>query len=299
MTTDHCGYYQPISWLSLQVDAQLFSGTSPTGDPILSPAAFHAQGLFWHTASAVLLFVLWQRLTGMRWSSFLVAALFALHPLRVESVAWAAERKDVLSVFFGLATLWAYLRYTERPGVLRYLAVMIAMLLSLLSKPMLLTLPFVLLLLDYWPLGRTAAVSRRRLLLEKVPLLGLTIGISILTWLTRQHADAIVPLTSLSFSARLANALTAYAWYVGHTFYPVNLAVLYPHPYENWSLSAALVGLATLLVLSGLALWQRRRRPWLIVGWLWFVGTLLPVIGFAQGGTQAGPIGSPIGRTSG
>jgi hypothetical protein len=166
-TTTYGSPYQPLTWLSLQTSAQFFSAPSPQGPPTLSAAAFHAENLLWHAGTAVLLFVVWQRMTGARGRSLLVAALFAVHPLRVESVAWATEREDVLSCFFGVLALLAYARYAERPGWRRYLAVCGALLLSMLAKPMLITFPFVLLLLDYWPLGRK---SPGRLLLENLKL---------------------------------------------------------------------------------------------------------------------------------
>jgi tetratricopeptide (TPR) repeat protein len=289
-TTLHGAYWQPLSWLSLQADAHFFS-REVHGHRLPSPAAFHAQNLFWHAASTLLLFAVWQRLTGARWRSFLVAGLFAVHPLHVESVAWATERKDVLSCFFGILTLWAYARYLDRPGWLRYLAVAGAFALSLLSKPMLMTLPFVLLLLDYWPLRRLslpiAPAAVGRLLLEKVPLFLLTLACAIITETSRMRVGAEVSLNILPLSARLANAGTAYGWYLAHTFWPVHLAVLYPHPLENWSAGAALAGTATLLAGTGLAVWQGRRRGWLVTGWFWFVGSLLPVIGLFQGGAQA------------
>lgn len=284
-TSRRGNYWQPLSWLSLQLDAQFFSSRSPAGEVTLSPAAVHGQNLFWHTASVLLLFALWRRLTGAPGRSFFVAALFAVHPMHVESVAWAAERKDVLSVFFGILTLWAYVRYLEAPGWQRYMVVTAAFVLSLLAKPTLMTLPFVLLLLDYWPLRRTAA--RGRLILEKVPLFALAAAIAVITAVTREKAGATIPFSVLPLSARLANALTAYGWYLSSTFRPWHLAVLYPHPYGNWSVLSACAGAGMLLVVSGLALWQARRRPWLVVGWLWFVGTLVPVIGLAQGGEQA------------
>ncbi|HKI31474.1 MAG TPA: tetratricopeptide repeat protein [Gemmataceae bacterium] len=290
--TLHGVYWQPVSWLSLQLDAQLFSAYSLTGEAIPSPAAFHGQNLFWHAASALMLFGLLQRLTGGRWRSFLVAALFAVHPLHVESVAWAAERKDVLSVFFGLLTVWAYAGYAAAPGRLRYAALAGAFTLSLLSKPMLVTLPFVLLLLDYWPLprlrpGAAPAISPGRLVLEKVPLFVLAAAVGIITHVGRERSGMVTSLDVLPLSARLANAATAYGWYVSHTVYPRGLAILYPHPYGNWSVLPALAGAGTLLAVTLLALWQRRRRPWLVVGWLWFLVTLVPVIGLVQGGEQA------------
>jgi tetratricopeptide (TPR) repeat protein len=294
-TTYHGRYWMPLTWLSLQVDAQLFSTRSLEGQWLPSSVAVHGQNLFWHAASVLLLFVLLDRLTRARWCSFVVAALFAVHPMHVESVAWAAERKDVLCVFFGLVTLWLYTRWTARPGWLGYLAMTAAFAASLLAKPMLLTLPFVLLLLDYWPLGRLAAGTggdkpRRSLawlVLEKVPLLALAAVVGVITMVGRERSDAVVPLSVLPLSARLANAFTAYGWYVARTFWPTDLAVLYPHPYRDWSAGAALAGGLTVLALTGLAVWQARRRRWLIVGWLWFAGTLVPVLGLAQGGEQA------------
>jgi tetratricopeptide (TPR) repeat protein len=280
-------YWQPLTWLSLQLDAHFFSKQGAAGEPILAPAAFHGQNLFWHTANVVLLFTLWQRLTEARWRSFGVAALFAVHPMHVESVAWAVERKDVLSLFFGLLTLWAYVRYLETPGWKRYAAMLAALLAGLMAKPMLLTLPFVLLLLDYWPLRRMTPASWRRLVWEKVPLFLVAAAIAAVTVVARERTGATVSLQSLPLSDRLPTAAAAYGWYVFATFWPVNLAVLYPHPHSDWSLTAALAGGAVLSSLTALALWQARRRPWLTCGWLWFAGTLLPVIGLAQGGEQA------------
>jgi tetratricopeptide (TPR) repeat protein len=301
-TNFHGNYWMPLTWLSLQWDAHWFSSDLATDAASLSPAAFHAQNLFWHTASVLLLFGLWLRLTQSRWGAFLVAALFAVHPMHVESVAWAVERKDVLSGFFGILTLWAYVRYREKPGAGRYLGVAAAFLASLLAKPMLMTIPCVLLLLDYWPLRRLGSSAARptadgdyaapptsfgRLVLEKVPLILLALGAGIVTLLARGQMRAFVSWTALPFSARLANALTAYGWYLFRTFWPVQLGALYPHPATNWSMPAALAGAAALLTITGLAVAQRRRRPWLLVGWFWFVGTLVPVIGLAQGGGQA------------
>ena len=284
-TTFHANYYQPLTWLSLQFDAQFFSTPSPTGEPLPNPAAVHLHSLLWHAASVLLLFALCLRLTGCHWRSFFVAALFAVHPLRVESVAWAAERKDVLSGFFGLLALWAYSRYAEKPGVGRYLLVFVALLLSLLSKPMLITLPFVLLLLDFWPLRRPLPL--RRLVLEKVPLFALAAAIGVLTIIARRQNAAPVSLAALPLLDRLANAVLGYNWYVLASFWPMRLGAYYPHPEHNWSALAVAAGAASLLALTAVALRQARRRPWLLVGWLWFTVTLLPVIGLAQGGTQA------------
>ncbi len=285
LTNQECPYWMPLTWLSFQFDAEVFSARGPDGARVLSPVAFHGENLAWHAANVLLLFGLLLRLTGARGASFLVAALFAVHPLHVESVAWAIERKDVLSLFFGLLTIGAYVRYVERPGGWRLLAVWVAYLLSLLAKPMLMTLPFVLLLLDYWPLRRP--VGLRRLVREKGPLFALAGVLAALTLFARYDHGALVPLTQVSAASRAGNALAAYGWYLSSTFAPTRLAVLYPHPGDHWSPAAALGGAAALLGVTALAVWQARRRPWLVVGWVWFVGALLPVIGLAQGGKQA------------
>ncbi len=298
-TNDEAPYWIPLTWLSLQFDAHFFSVRTPEGEVIPSAAAFHAQNLFWHTGSVLLLFGFWYQLTGKRWRSFLVAGLFAVHPMHVESVAWAIERKDVLSGFFGILTLWAYARFAETYDWKWYLCAIGAFLLSLLSKPMLITLPFVLLLLDYWPLrrwGHSAKPQAARkqsqtpfglLILEKLPLFLLALGIAAVTMESNERHGSLVPFSVISLSARLVNVLSAYGWYVSRTICPWGLAVLYPHPREGWSVLDALLGTATLLFITALCLWQARRQPWFIVGWLWFVGTLVPVIGLSQSGAQA------------
>lgn len=301
-TVDRAPYWAPLTWLSFQFDAHCFARRTTTDEVILSPTAFHGQNLFWHCANVCLVFSLWRRLTGQAGRSFLVAALFAVHPMHVESVAWAVERKDVLSGFFGLATVMAYLHYREKPGWLRYGNLAAMYLLSLASKPMLLTMPFVLLLLDYWPLGRMQtdacagnssqrrkAFQRKleRLILEKMPLFLLAALIAGMTLHSRSERGSLVSLDSVSFSARLANALSACGWYVRTSFCPQCLSVLYLHPGRHWSLASVLSGAGIVLSLSILA-WRRvERSPWLFVGWLWFTVTLFPVLGFAQGGKQA------------
>ncbi len=243
----------------------------------------------------MLLFGLWRRLTGAGWCSFLAAALFAVHPMHVESVAWAIERKDVLSGFFGVLSLWLYVRWVDRPTRLRYLALAAAFVTGLLAKPMLITLPFLLLLLDFWPLrrlgpGPTAWLtlsSFGRLVREKGILIGLALVAAAATLVSRMEHGALVSLDRVSGPARLANALAGYGWYLQTTFWPSGLAALYPHRHDNWSVAAVAAGAGVLLGVTALSLWQARRRPWLLVGWLWFVGGLLPVIGLAQGGVQA------------
>jgi Tfp pilus assembly protein PilF len=302
-TNYHGNYWQPLAWVSLQVDLQLSTGRTRDGQPNAATiAAIHAHNLLWHCSSALLLFGLLRLLTGATYCSFFVAGLFAIHPMHVESVAWAAERKDVLSVFFGILTLWAYVWYAAKPGLLRYLATAAVFAVSLMCKPMLMTLPFVLLLLDYWPLNRmytakgslqtsaqfeSRSVSFRWLILEKVPFLLLAVASGVFTLLARRQAGAIVSLDVIPLSARLGTAATAYGWYLWHTFWPAQLAALYPHPGRNWAIAPAVAGLTVLTLISLVAVWRVRQRRWLFVGWFWFVGTLFPVIGLAQGGEQA------------
>jgi hypothetical protein len=302
-------YRQPLTWLSLQFDAHFFSGRTAGGEVIPSPAAFHGQNLFWHGANVLLLFGVCRRLlpaatcrsrllqVAATGRGFLVAALFAVHPLHVESVAMAALRKDVLSLFFGLVALWAWAGYVRKPNWPSYLATFGAFLLGLMAKPMLMTLPCVLLLLDYWPFARwvgapggPAEAGRKHfkyLLWEKAPLFVLAAAVGVATLASRDRFGSIVSLGTLSLPDRVANVLMAYGWYLCSTFWPLHLAALYPLQYEHWSVSSALAGLVCLLSVSALCWWQRCRRPWLLVGWLWFVGTLFPVTGLAQGGPQA------------
>ncbi len=283
----HASNYHPLTWLSHQLDCQLFGLNA--GAPHLVNVAFHA-------ANAVLLFLLWRRLTGALWPAAVVAALFAWHPLHVESVAWASERKDVLSTFFGLLTLLAYARYVGESRVqssrarVFYGWSLVAFTLGLLAKPMLVTLPFVLLLLDYWPLQRLADPWRERanllrLTLEKWPFFLLTFLSCVCTFLA-QRSEAVISLQSEALNLRVENALVATATYVGQTFWPLNLGALYPLPQHY---AAATVGLALVVVLAlSLLVWRTRQsHPCLILGWLWFLGMLVPVIGLVQVGGQA------------
>jgi len=275
-TTLHAGYWIPLTWLSHMVDCQLFG---------LSPGGHHLTNLLFHIANSLLLFLWLNRATRALGPSFLVAALLALHPLHVESVAWVAERKDVLSTFFWLLTMWAYLRYAELPVGGRYLLVLICFSLGLMAKPMLVTLPLALLLLDFWPLGRQG-VAVKRLVLEKAPLLVLSALFGLVTIYAQREAGALAGLGELPLAARVATALAAYAWYPLKMFWPSHLAVLYPEPLEAIPLWQALgAGLILALVSLGVAR-QSRRRPYLPVGWLWYLGTLFPVIGLVQVGDQ-------------
>jgi tetratricopeptide (TPR) repeat protein len=277
-TTFACANWHPLTWLSLQLDWQLFGG---------QPAGFHLTNVVLHTANTLLLFGVLTRLTGAVWRSAVVAALFALHPLHVESVAWVSERKDVLSTLFWMLTLAAYVSYVRRPGVCRYLLVLLALGLGLLAKPMLVTLPFVLLLLDYWPLRRWPDCSLRHLLLEKAPLFVLVLASCVVTYLAQLRGQAVAPLEAFPLAARLENALLAYTGYLGKMLWPTHLAVYYPHPRQDVSGARALGAGLFLVVITVLVLGPGRRRPYLAVGWLWYLGTLVPVIGLVQVGGQA------------
>ena len=295
--TTATGNWHPLTWLSLMLDWQLY-GENPGGH--------HISALILHLVNTLLLFLVMSRLTQRLWPAALVAALFALHPLHVESVAWASERKDLLSACFWLLTMWAYLRYVERPGTWRYLPVLICFALGLMAKPMAVTEPFVLLLLDYWPLGRwparpAAAAGKRkgraspapegptacRLVWEKAPLFVLAAISCLITYKVQQGAGAVATVTVLPLWARLGNALWSYAGYLVHLVWPLNLAVFYPHAANSltwWKITGAALLLGGI---TALARRQARRFPYLPVGWFWYLGTLVPVIGLVQVGEQA------------
>ncbi len=271
----------PLTWISHMLDCQLFG---------LRAGMHHLVGVLFHVLSVSLLFLLLRQTTGARWRSAFVAFLFALHPLHVESVAWIAERKDVLSGFFWFLALWRYAIYARRPRAGTYLAVLLAFCLGLLAKPMIVTLPFALLLFDVWPLRRLAAAgpgSRRpaSLLWEKAPFFALSAGASAVTFVAQRHGGAISPLDLVPLSVRAGNALVSYATYAAQMFWPVRLAVFYPlAEVPVWRAAAA--GLA-LLAVSALTLRAIRTRPYLAAGWFWYLGTLVPVIGLVQAGFQA------------
>jgi tetratricopeptide (TPR) repeat protein len=276
--------WHPLTWLSHAADVSWF-GRDARGH--------HATSVLLHGCDAALAFLALFRLTGARWTSALAAALFAWHPLRVESVAWVAERKDVLSGVCWFLALWAYAVHAERrrsgarPG-LAYALALAAFALGLMAKPMLVTLPCVLLLLDVWPLRRLDFAGGRgesvwRLVAEKLPFLALAAASSVVTYLVQSHGGSVS--AALGPGQRLANAGVAVAAYLGNFLWPTELAVLYPHP-GTWPAARVAVAAVLLLSLTALAWWQRSRRPWLGVGWLWFVGTLVPVLGLVQVGLQ-------------
>ena len=299
VTTTHANFWHPLTWLSHMLDCELYG---------LNPAGHHLTNLLVHMANALLLFLVFHRMTHAVWKSAFVAALFALHPLHVESVAWASERKDVLSTLFWILTMGAYASYVEAPGAKRYLLVLVCFVLGLMAKPMLVTLPFVLLLLDYWPLGRWpfkplahahppqvedlnhANDQGKRvthLLVEKGPLLVFAVGFSIVAFLAQEHGGATKSFASFPMEVRVANALLSYVGYMGKMLWPKNLAVFYPHPGSTVTLWQSVPAGLLLAALSVLTIRLAKGQPYLAVGWLWYLGTLLPVIGLVQVGDHA------------
>ena len=283
-TTVHAANWHPLTWLSHLLDVRLFG---------LHAGGHHLTSVLLHAAAAVFLFLALLRLTGDPWPSAFVAAVFAVHPLRAESVAWVSEGKDVLSGLFFMLTLWAYAGYARRPfSWVRYLPVAALFALGLMSKPMLVTLPFVLLLLDYWPLRRLSPATGggafavpRRVVFEKLPLLALTAASCVATYFAQ--GEAVAPIDLIPLSARIANAVVSYAAYMGQLFIPRGLAVFYPHPGSGLPIEKVVVSAVVLAVVSTLALVWRRRYPYLFVGWFWYLGMLVPVIGLVQVGSQA------------
>jgi protein O-mannosyl-transferase len=288
--------WHPLTWLSHMLDYQLFAA---------NPAGHHITNLLFHIINTILLFSILERMTGFPWRSAFVAVLFAIHPLHIESVAWVAERKDVLSTLFFMLTVLAYTRYVERPGIYRCLAIILFFALGLMSKPMLVTLPFVLLLLDFWPLSRlhlerpffdtdvsdSKAVedghekrTGKELIIEKIPLFIFSAA-SIYATLYAQWTG-IAPIESLAFSKRISNALVSYISYMGKMIWPSDLAVFYPYPESIplWQVGGAVL---LLLLITVIAVRMRKRNPYVIVGWLWYLGMLVPVIGLVQVGYQS------------
>jgi len=273
------GYWAPLTLLTLLWDSQIYG---------MQAGGYHLTNLLLHCITTLLLFVLFRRMTGAIWSSALVAMLFAIHPLHVESVAWVSERKDVLSTLFWVLTLWAYVKYTEAPGTGRYMFTFILFILGLTAKPMLVTLPFILLLLDYWPLGRftvSGTASRKNclriatgLVVEKLPFMMIALVAALGAYLGQHAVGTVTPLTSIGLGTRISNTLVAYSGYLRDMFWPVNLAVLYPHPGDlpTWMplLAAVLLCGVTIVVLRGIVTW-----PFLFFGWFWYLLTLAPVSG--------------------
>jgi Flp pilus assembly protein TadD len=294
----HDANWHPLVLLSHMLDCDVFG---------LRAGGHHLTNVIFHLTNTLLLFLVINKATGAIWRSALVAALFAVHPVHVESVAWVSERKDVLSTLFWILTMWAYLQYVRSSNVSRFFLALLFFSVGLMAKPMLVTLPFVLLLLDYWPLGRFTLpwpnrrgiennnginpVSKEmkvvlRLFVEKLPFFVLSAGSCIITFVAQQKDGAMGSLEAYSLGPRVANALIAYMGYIGKTVWPSGLAVFYPYPdvISGWKAGGA--GLL-LLCISVVVFWMARRLPYLVVGWMWFIGTLVPVIGLVQVGAQS------------
>ncbi|MBC2717393.1 MAG: tetratricopeptide repeat protein [Desulfobacteraceae bacterium] len=288
-TTTHAGNWHPLTWMSHMMDVQLFD---------MNAGSHHFTNLFFHICNTLILFLVFCKMTGSRWKSVFVAALFALHPMHVESVAWVSERKDVLSTFFWMLTMWSYVSYARRPSFYRYVWVMLFFVFGLLSKSMLVTLPCVLLLMDFWPLNRiqfyppaSPGSDHRKpaviqLILEKIPLFVFAALSSAATFYAQKQGGAVVALESIPLNVRIANSLVAYVRYIEKMVYPINLGVIYPHErmFPWWEISGA--GLV-LLIITFLSLWALKKYPYFFVGWFWFLGTLVPVIGIIQVGSQS------------
>ena len=273
-------YWHPLTWISHMLDCQFYG---------LEPGGHHLTNVLLHAASAVLLFLVLRQMTGALWRSAFVAAVFAVHPLHVESVAWVSERKDVLSGLFFMLTLWAYAHYVRGPrSPARYLPVVILFAAGLMCKGMLVTLPFLLLLLDLWPLGRLRVEGKQesifRLVLEKIPLFALSAASCVITSLMPEKVAA---LNRLAFSLRMENAVASCIIYLRQMVWPADLAVPYPYPAGGFPQGGVIAALALLAAISAAAFVFRKQRPWLAVGWLWYLGMLLPVIGIVQIGTYA------------
>jgi tetratricopeptide (TPR) repeat protein len=280
-TRPHARNWHPLTTISHMLDCQLFGSTA---------GGHHATNMLLHTVAVLLLFRVLQQMTGAIWKSSLVAALFAVHPLHVESVAWVSERKDVLSAVFFFLILNAYIPYARAPSLTRYLVVALLLAAGLMSKQMLVTAPIVLLLLDYWPLNRIGSrrsdVGPRLLTLvaEKIPLFVLSAGAGVIIFVVQKRAVGAIP--PLPFLWRLENAVTSYVIYIWKTLWPTRLAVFYPHPDDTIALWQVVLAIGLLLTVTVLAIVLRRERPYLFTGWFWYVAMLVPVIGLVQVGEQ-------------
>jgi tetratricopeptide (TPR) repeat protein len=295
LTTGHASNWHPLTWISHCIDGELFG---------VQPGGHHAHNLLLHLINTILLFIILRRLTGRQLESMIVAALFAVHPLNVQSAAWISERKNLLSTLFWLLTIWSYAGYVARPRTARYLGVVAAFTLGLLSKPMVVTLPFVLLLLDWWPLGRVALDTTlstkkqpanvtfriwrrwRLLCIEKIPLIGMSVAACGITFWAQNTGGAIQSLQVFPLALRLQNALVAYVVYLKKMVLPNDLSFFYPfiRTIPAWQVVGAVCVLASI---SWMVIRLRNKHPYLLMGWLWYLGTMVPVIGLVQVGDQA------------
>ena len=277
VTSTEQANWHPLTWLSHALDCELFG---------LAGGPHHGSNVVWHAVNSALLFLVLRNLTGAHWRSLLLAMLFAVHPVNVETVAWIAERKSLLSTFFFLLALAAHYRYTLSPGVMRYLLTALLFACGLAAKPMVITLPCLLLVLDFWPLSRFKTTHWRQLIVEKIPLMGLALASAVVTIYAQSAGGALRSLQRFSFDVRLKNAIYSYAVYLENLFWPVGLALPYPHPGNALTVGRVALSLLLLVIISALAWHGREKRPYLLTGWLWFLGTLVPVIGLVQVGRQ-------------
>ena len=288
LTTDHAGFWIPLTWISHMLDCQLYG---------MNAGGHHMTNVILHILNTLLLLFVFRRMSGAFWPSSIIAVLYAIHPIHVESVAWASERKDVLFALFWMLSMWFYIRYTENPSFRRYLPVILCFFLGLLSKPMIVTLPFVLLLIDIWPLNRMQVKRQddgveqgqsrtmRDLILEKVPLFILSASVSVITFFLQKFGGAVTSLSSLSISDRIFNVFVSYGKYLTKMIWPYPLAILYPRqvvlPFWQVAISFLLLTGFSLVLIR-----YRKNHPYFLIGWLWFLGTMVPVIGIAQSGPQ-------------
>ena len=277
--------WHPLTWLSHMLDGQLY-GMTP--GQLHGTGGHHLTSILFHVANSVLLFLFFVRLTHSLWPSALVAALFAIHPLHVESVVWVSERKDVLSTFFMILTLWAYLWYRERRNVQKYILVALLFAAALMAKQMVVTLPFLLLLLDFWPACLVSSPKKFwQLFAEKLPLLALSLAAGLIAIKAQASDNALAPTGSVSMVARITTAVVAYVAYLGNTFWPRNLACYYADTGVHWNFGQIGGGALLLVGTTYFAIRLARRHPYFFVGWIWYLVTLLPVIGLLQIGGQA------------
>jgi protein O-mannosyl-transferase len=275
--TGYAANWFPLTWISYLLGVSLYG---------LDSGWHHLTNVFLHAINSLLLFFVLRRLTGVRWRSAFVALLFAVHPLHVEPVVWIAERKEVLSGLFWLLSIWAYVAFVRRPRAVTHLLLVFAFCCGLMSKPMIVTLPFVLLLLDFWPLERCKSRAARSLIVEKAPLFALAAAASVITLSVQKSAGAVASVGEVPLSFRIENALVSYLDYILQFLWPARLAVLYPYAPQlpAWKVVGAA---AVLAAITALAISERKRRPYFAMGWFWFAGALVPVIGLVQVGIQS------------
>lgn len=267
----------PVTWISIFIDYEIYG---------MNPGGYHITNVLLHISNTLLLFLVVYKITAKRWQSFFVAALFSCHPIHVESVAWVIERKDVLSTFFLMLFLYCYVQYTQKETFYRYVLALFFFLMGLMSKPMLVTAPIVIILLEYWPLRRFERRRVLRIFLEKIPFLYFSLMVSVITILLQIKTGSLVSLERISIISRIENAVTSYIAYLVKLFLPINLAVIYPLE-QNVSSLEVIVKLAIFVIITIFAWKTHKKHPYLIVGWLWYVISLVPVIGIFQSGAQA------------